>query len=189
MYHCQSFLAKALSNKQALGTKLISCYNTSMSQYLKRTKIEVINSRHRNRLKGQVREAKQVYEVFKDLKDRYTETSLVVCLDARLRAISYNVLSVGKEHGLELSSQDVFGLGYGLKAKYFIIVNNHPTGTAEPEREEIMVIQKLEQQSHIMEITMLDFIIIGALDHESDKNYWSLTEDGITGKYSAKTAS
>jgi hypothetical protein len=49
-------------------------------RYLRKLKIELVKGEYKNPIKGQVREPKQVYEVFKAIKDKAQETVIGVYL-------------------------------------------------------------------------------------------------------------
>ncbi len=65
--------------------------------YLKRLNIRLVEGEYKNPVKGQVREPKQIYGVFKEIKDDAVETLIAVYLTNELKVITYNVISVGGE--------------------------------------------------------------------------------------------
>src|SRR5262245_2251489 len=146
-------------------------------KYLRKLKIELIKGEYKNPVKGQVREPKQVYEVFKTIKDWAQETLIGVYLDHNLEVTSYDTLSVGTQSETMIYAPDIFGRAYVLRSKYIILIHNHPRGNPTPSPRDKEVMRALIQQARIMEMYLLDFIIVG------EKKYWSMFEKAEGGDY------
>lgn len=139
-------------------------------KYLRKLNIELVKGEYKNPVKGQVRDPKQVYEVFKAIKDKAQEILIAVYLNADLQVNSYDTLSIGNQSTVLVTPPEIFGRAFVLRSRYFILIHNHPSGAAVPSFEDIEAIKKLEQQSKVMEMRLLDFIIVG------DDTYWSMFE-------------
>lgn len=139
-------------------------------KYLKKLDIKLVKGEYKNPVKGQVRDPEQVYDVFKSIKDKAQETLIAVYLGADLEAITYDIHSLGGDSVTLLVPSDLFGRGYALKSKSFILIHNHPTGNPNPSPADQEVMHELTKQSKIMKMSFLDFIIVG------DDSYWSMFE-------------
>src|SRR3989344_3131827 len=68
------------------------------------------------------------------------------------------------------SAKDVFKEAIKESAYSIILVHNHPSGEANPSKDDIRVTDILTKAGEILNIKVLDHIIIGK------KDYWSLRE-------------
>ena len=114
---------------------------------------------------------------------------MVVYITDQLDAIAYDVHSLGSGSVTLLSPEDLFGRGYALRARHFIVIHNHPSGKIEPSPDDQTVMHELIEQSRIMKIALLDFIIVGALGEDvAQSRYWSMFEDMDGGEYTLGSA-
>lgn len=146
-------------------------------KYLRKLKIELVKGEYKNPVKGQVREPKQVYDVFKAIKDRAQETLIGVYLDTDLEVKTYDTLSVGSQTETLVDEADIFGRAFIFRAHYLIFIHNHPQGDPHPSEHDRMAMQQLIKQAKIMKLSLLDFIIVG------DDRYWSMFEELDGGSY------
>ena len=150
--------------------------NRSM-KYLKKLNIKLVRGEYQNPVKGQVREPGNIYRTFRAIKDSAQELLIGVYLNADLEVLSYDTLSVGGESVTLVIPQEIFGRAFVMRAKSFILIHNHPSGDPTPSDADRKVIEALKEQSAIMNMTFLDFIISG------EKRYWSMFEEADGGEY------
>ena len=146
-------------------------------KYLKKLDIKLINGEFPNLVKGQAKEPKQIYDVFKNIKDKAQETLIGVYLNADLEVSSYDVLSVGTSNETLIDVPGIFGRAFVLRSKYIILIHNHPSGKNQPSEEDKVTMGQLIKQAKIMELNLLDFIIV------ADESYWSMFEALEGGDY------
>jgi DNA repair protein RadC len=153
-------------------------------KYLKKLDIKLIKGEYQNKIKGQVHNPEQVFDVFHSLKDKAQETLIAVYLNNDLEVLTYNILSTGSKSETTMDFNEVYGYGFVMKAKYFILIHNHPKGDPSPSREDKDIIRKFEDYSKI-ELKPLDFIIVGDMEmNKKKKKYWSMFEEMEGGDYS-----
>jgi DNA repair protein RadC len=153
-------------------------------KYLKKLDIKLVKGEYKNPIKGQINTPEQVYDVFKDVKDRNQETLIGVYLDNELEVRAYDVLSLGSEKEALFSPIEVLEHAILLKSKYFILIHNHPSGDPTPTQEDKEVINDLKEKSKTMDRIFLDFIIVGDMDmNDGNRNYWSMFEEQDGGEY------
>ncbi|MBP9687017.1 MAG: hypothetical protein KBD66_04435 [Candidatus Doudnabacteria bacterium] len=145
--------------------------------YLKKLNIKLVPGKFKNPVKGQVREPKQLYTIFKAIKDKNQETLIGVYLTPELEVRAYDALSLGGESVSLVLPEEIFERAILLKARTFILIHNHPSGKPEPSKQDRKVIEVLRAQSKIMHRSFLDFIIAG------DNKYWSMFEEMDGGEY------
>ena len=69
--------------------------------------------------------------------------------------------------------REIFEKALQNYATSLICIHNHPSGKAEPSREDRDFIKELCQAGNIMQVKVLDHVIIG------DNEYYSFADDGI----------
>ena len=129
--------------------------------YFKKLDVKLVKGKYPNLIKGQIRNSKQIYQIFQSPKNKSQETLIVVYLDKNLKSLAYNVLSTGSLNSTDMSVREVFGYGFVMMSKYFILIHNHPAGNANPSLADQEAIQELLDARKIMRLYLLDFIIIG----------------------------
>jgi DNA repair protein RadC len=147
-------------------------------KYLKKLKIELVKGEYKNPIKGQVTQPSQVYDVFNAIKDKAQEVLIGVYLNQNLEVLSYDTLSIGTKSATLVDAPEIFGRGFVMRAKYIILIHNHPSGEAKPSPDDEEVIKQLKAKAQVVEIGLLDFIIVG------DEKYWSMFEEMDGGDYS-----
>lgn len=144
--------------------------------YPKKLEIKLVENKDVNPIKGQLRYPAQLYEIFKEFKDRHVKTTIAVFLSADLGIIVYSILGQGNDKMVHFSEKELFGQGYVLKAEYFVLMHNSPNGNPKPTINEIAMMSDLQFASKRLKLAMLDYIIIGDTEYPETDNYWSLAE-------------
>lgn len=150
--------------------------------YLRKLHIKLVRGEYKNSVKGQVRQPKQVYEVFKAIKDRNQETLIGVYLSNDLQVNAYDTLSVGSSTETGIASDEIFDRAIITRSKYIILVHNHPSGKAAPSPSDREIMKVLSDDAQVLRRVLLDFIIVG------EKNYWSMFEKMDGGEYTLGAA-
>jgi DNA repair protein RadC len=101
------------------------------------------------------------------------ESCIALYLDSKDMRIRDERLSVGNLNCSIMSAREIFRQALLCNAASVILLHNHPSGSAEPSREDIELTLRLKEASMLMEIPLLDHIIIG------DNTYTSLKEKGV----------
>jgi DNA repair protein RadC len=134
--------------------------------------------RRTNRLKVQgfstkIQSAEDVYHYFADrLAEKKKEYFYALCLDTKNRIISETLVSVGILDASLIHPREVFNPAVKASCHAVILVHNHPSGEAEPSKEDKEVTKLLMEAGRVLGIEVLDHIIIGR------DGYVSLKEKG-----------
>jgi DNA repair protein RadC len=152
-------------------------------RYLRKLKIQLVKGKYKNPVKGQVREPKQLCEVFKAIKDRNQETMIGVYLLNDLKVAAYDTLSVGSVTETGISSDEVFDRAVITRSRYIILIHNHPSGNPKPSLADKEAIRALQEGAKWLRKVLLDFIIVG------DNTYWSMFEEMDGGDYTLGSVS
>lgn len=108
-----------------------------------------------------------------ELRHEEKEKILLLSLDNKLHLIEKYVLSVGTINTSLLSPREAFVQAFKCRASYVMLLHNHPSGDAQPSRQDLLITGKIKDAGTLVEIPLLDHIIIG------DGCYTSLKEKGL----------
>lgn len=118
------------------------------------------------------RAAIQVMQEFLSQMDR--ELFCIVNLQADLRPINMNIVSVGAlDHALT-HPREVFKSAILSNASGMILIHNHPSGNLTPSQADIAVTDRLQRAGAILGIQIYDHIIVS-----KEKLYYSFQEKGL----------
>lgn len=112
----------------------------------------------------------QLLKMFLEDKDR--EHFIVASLDTKNQPVSINVCHIGSLNASIVHPREVMKAAILSNASSIIVGHNHPSGRAEPSREDKEVTKRLVEAGKIIGIEVLDHIIVG------DETYISLKEKG-----------
>jgi DNA repair protein RadC len=113
------------------------------------------------------------YELLKQfLDDKDREHFIVVSLDTKNQPVSINICHIGSLNASIVHPREVMKSAILSNAASIIVGHNHPSGKAEPSREDIEVTKRLVEAGKIIGIEVLDHIIVG------DETFTSLKEKG-----------
>lgn len=109
--------------------------------------------------------AARILQQFIAGKDR--ECLMTIHLDARHRALSVEVVSIGTLTMAPVHPREVFKAAILSNAAAIIIGHNHPSGDIEPSPEDEAVLERLHEAGKVIGIPLLDFLIVSGSDHWS----------------------
>jgi len=120
-----------------------------------------------------VKSPEDAYQLLKQfLVERDREHFIVVSLDTKNQPVSINVCHIGSLNASIVHPREVMKSAILSNAASIIVGHNHPSGKAEPSREDIEVTKRLVETGKIIGIEVLDHIIVG------DETFTSLKEKG-----------
>ena len=108
------------------------------------------------------------------LEDSDREQLIVVSLDTKNQPTTINVASIGSLNSSIVHPREIFKSAILSNANSIIIAHNHPSGDANPSKEDISITKRLKECGELMGINLIDHIIIG-----DDDRFISLKEKGI----------
>jgi DNA repair protein RadC len=151
----------------------VSCYYIAM-EYLKELKIKVIDSEVKNPVRGQVKEPEDLYQAFKDMESEDKEKVVGVYLNDMMEINCFEVLAMGSLDYFKTS--EVFKGALLSNSPNVILLHNHVNRSNEPSSFDRTLIKRLKEQSDIMEINFIDYIVVG-------EGFWSFFSSEPYGKY------
>lgn len=108
------------------------------------------------------------------LEDCDREKLIVCCLNSKNEPTDISTVSVGSLNSSIVHPREVFKIAIMSNSASIIVAHNHPSGNAEPSKEDINITKRIKESGKILGIEMIDHIIIG-----SNNNYKSLKEEGL----------
>ncbi|MDP3987194.1 MAG: DNA repair protein RadC [Nanoarchaeota archaeon] len=104
------------------------------------------------------------------LKDKKQEEFWVLMLNTGNFIIGEELVSKGVLDAAILHPREVFRPAIRNSAKKLILVHNHPSGNADPSREDIEITKRLIETGEGLDIKVVDHVIIGS------EGWWSWVE-------------
>lgn len=99
--------------------------------------------------------------LWNEFKDADREVTIVLSLDACLRPINYNVVSVGSLRRSEASIANIFKAAILSNAGFIVLAHNHPSGDPDPSESDYVITRKTKEAGELLGIPLLDHIVIG----------------------------
>jgi DNA repair protein RadC len=94
------------------------------------------------------------------LRDEVKERFIVVCLNSSNKIIKYETISIGTLNSSLIHAREVFKVAIENNSANIILVHNHPSGNAEPSKEDIEITKKLFEAGNLLDIKVFDHIIV-----------------------------
>ena len=106
------------------------------------------------------------------------ESLRTVLLDTRYRLIAVREISKGTLNESLAHPREIFKPAITYSAYAIVVVHNHPSGDPRPSEADIRLTRKLAEAAHLLQISLLDHVIIGAV-RDGHPGYFSFKEAGM----------
>jgi DNA repair protein RadC len=107
------------------------------------------------------------------LRDRPHEVFCCLFLDNRHRVLAFEELFRGTLNGTAVYPREIVKRAMHHNAAAVILVHNHPSGVAEPSRQDEILTEKLKESLELLEVRLLDHFVVG------DGDVISFSERGL----------
>jgi DNA repair protein RadC len=97
---------------------------------------------------------------FSYLKNSKQEKVILVFLNQNMQVISQKTLFRGTIDFAVVNIREIFIQACQYKARYILLIHNHPSGSAEPSEKDILETKRIREASLMMDIPLIDHIII-----------------------------
>ena len=104
------------------------------------------------------------------------EYLLAIPVDTKMKPVGIEIVSIGKVNAIEVDIKNIFKYAIISNAVGMIIVHNHPSGEAEPSKDDIYFTKRLIQAGELLNVEILDSLVITDDKHVSIKeqsNWWN----------------
>jgi DNA repair protein RadC len=105
------------------------------------------------------------------------EHFLVLHLDTRHRILATETVSIGCLNATIVHPREVFSRAVTRSVAAVIVAHNHPSGCAEPSRDDLELTSRLDACGRLLGIELLDHLVIGHTDYTSIREYGWPTEN------------
>lgn len=105
---------------------------------------------------------------------RHEEQEQMICmmLNTKNQLLGEEEISRGTVNASLVSPRDLLLAALKYHAVHIILVHNHPSGSPEPSREDLLLTRRVQAACQLVDIPLLDHIVIG------DHRYISFREEG-----------
>lgn len=129
---------------------------------------------------NKITQSKDCFKLISLLFDKdaiaYCESFVVLALNRSNSVIAWKTVSVGGVSSTVVDPKTIFHFLISVNASGFIVSHNHPSGTQDPSEQDKRITQKLKEGGKLLDITLLDHLIVSALD---DSAYFSFADSGL----------
>ncbi len=117
---------------------------------------------------------KEIYDHYRMfLGQRKREALFVICYDKRKRIRKEKIIFEGDENEICACGKMILAEINDQSFSHFVIMHNHPSGVCLPSKGEIEFTQKLQINSGLLGVKMLDHIVV------SNSQYFSFKDNGL----------
>lgn len=95
-----------------------------------------------------------------NLGHKRTERLIIIYLTNTHKVINYEEYDQGSANSITLDIKQIIKTALNNTAKYIILVHNHPSGRAQPSKNDIEFTKYIEKMLSPMEIYVIDHLII-----------------------------
>ena len=106
------------------------------------------------------------------LRSGNRETLAVLMLDVRLSLIAVEAIAVGTVAHVSVEAREVFAPALKSHASAILLAHNHPSGNAEPSRQDAEFTRAMVDAGRILNIDVLDHLIV------TPRSFYSFREHG-----------
>ena len=117
----------------------------------------------------------EVVPLLADIKDRQREHFVVFYLNARMKVLHRETLSIGSLCASIVHPRELFSVALKLDqgVASVVLAHNHPSGEVSPSKDDIELTRRLVKAGEILGIEVMDHIIIASTE------FVSLKEKGL----------
>lgn len=108
-----------------------------------------------------------------EMRHKEQEELHLMMLNTKNTLIKESLIFRGTVNASMASPREIFMEALRYHAVRVILVHNHPSGSSQPSKEDIMLTKRVKEAGAILSVPLLDHIIIG------DNTYFSFRERGI----------
>lgn len=120
-----------------------------------------------------IRSPQDVYRYCRHMGLLEEERFVVLLLTTKNKVFAHYEISKGSLNSTIVHPREVFVHAVRAKAATIICIHNHPSGCADPSKEDIEVSHRLREAGRIVGVEVLDHVVIGGV------GYVSLKEKGL----------
>ena len=122
---------------------------------------------------GPLRSAKDVLACLKHFRDKKVEYFVTLSIDSGGRLIKRRVVTIGLLDASLVHPREVFAGPLADRAASIIVAHNHPSGIAEPSKEDVKTTDQLIAAGAVLGLPIQDHVIV------TERHFFSFLEQGL----------
>ncbi|MDP2684940.1 MAG: JAB domain-containing protein [bacterium] len=107
-----------------------------------------------------ITEPEHTLKYLKEFQKEDREFFIVLGLDTQNKVLYRDVVSIGTLNCILIHPREVFKSAIMKSVNSIIIAHNHPSGSQDPSKEDLEVLETLKSGADILDIKILDALII-----------------------------
>ncbi len=107
-----------------------------------------------------ITQAKEAYEIFKDMANLKRERVDMICLNSRFEYINRETVAMGTLNCVNVLPRDILYPAIIANASFVILAHNHPSGDSTPSIEDIEFTKVVENSLDLVGLKLLDHIVV-----------------------------
>ncbi|XGC81039.1 JAB domain-containing protein [Bdellovibrio bacteriovorus] len=116
--------------------------------------------------------SKTAYECLRAQINPYAEELWIYALSSELKLITLEMVFRGTADHCLIHPRDIFRILILNNASSFIMAHNHPSNSALPSEQDLILTRKIHQLAVLFQIPLNDHLIV------TTNNYYSMAEHG-----------
>lgn len=104
---------------------------------------------------------------YEELDKATEEITILICLNTKGQIVGYSEIAKGGINYCNVDIKTIFKIVLLCNASKFILVHNHPSGSAEISLADERMTKEIKKATDIMKMEFLDHIIIGNREFKS----------------------
>lgn len=120
-----------------------------------------------------------IYRIMSFIEKADREMMYALHLDAKLRIIAMELISVGSLNNSIFHPREVFKGAILNNSASIILVHNHPSGDATPSKEDLDITARSMDAGNLLGIEVLDHVIVSTNGHVSIKKHFDTISQEI----------
>ena len=105
--------------------------------------------------------------VMDELKDETKEIVKLVMLNSKNQIVKIMDIATGGGNFANFSIPELFGEILKAKLSKFILIHNHPSGSAKPSQKDIEITYSLYNAAQTLGVELIDHLVIGNMEYTS----------------------
>jgi len=118
-----------------------------------------------------LRKNEDILACLKYIRNKKQEYVVCISLDSGMRLIARRTVTIGLLNESLIHPREVFAAPIKDRAACVIIAHNHPSGIAEPSRDDIKTTQHLISSGQLLGIPIRDHLIVTSDSHYSFRGH------------------
>lgn len=115
--------------------------------------------------------SKDVYMLLMEYANKSQEHFLLLTLNGRNQLIQKKVITIGTIDSSLFHPREIFAEAISDRASKIVVAHNHPSGSLEPSRNDLIMTLKIKDAGKVLGIDLMDSVILAEDGYKSIINF------------------